>query len=120
MIIGSVTLERRSNEGIVEEPQRWYSAGLSEAADVSRLDFGHKQQDVTIVFATLTEALKNSLKSYLMDTAGQFGTVSVTPDTGDDLGIGATEAVYLTFISFQAKRVAYNIWHVTCNFRYYT
>ena len=120
MQIGSIQLGRRSNQNVIEEPQRWYTAGVSQAAVVTMLDFGHSQQDINIDFETLSLATKDSLKSYLINTVGQYGSVSVTPDPGDDLGVGASGAISLTFVSFMATRRAFNIWQVNCLFRRFT
>ena len=119
MTIGGVSCGAR-NTPAVDTPTKWVSAGISMNADVTRTDFGKKAQDIPVHFSLMTQTTKDSLKTALMDTAGPYGTVSVTPDTNDDLGIGASGAVNLIFLTFSAQYVAGDRWAVDVLFRKYT
>jgi hypothetical protein len=103
-------------------PKRYFTAGISAAGDVTVYDFGKKSQDIVLEWNIMSGTTKDSLKSYLMDTIKPFGTVSVTPDTNDDLQCGASGATNLTFIDFQAqyRTGTVNKWRVTVTVRKYS
>jgi hypothetical protein len=104
---------------VLEQPRRWTSAGISLAGDVIAYDYGVNEQGVPITFVGLTTSQKDTMKSYLMNTIKPYGTCSVTPDSGDDLGIGATGATNLIFVSFEAVYMAVNLWQINIVFNYY-
>lgn len=119
MLIGAIDVGYRvaTKEDMSDNPNRWHSAGVSMAGDVTAYDFGVTEQDIPITFIGLSQSLKDSLKSYLMTTIKPYNTVSITPDSGDDLGIGASGATNVTFVSFSASWIAYNIWQVNLLFK---
>ena len=119
--IGSIDCGFRVAEGIQANPLRWQSVGVSQAATITVQDFGHSEQDVNIT-VLVSESVKNSLQTYCMSTIKPWGTISVTPDAGDDLQVGGTAgaAVSLIFISFQAVYIAYGQYQVNLVFRKYT
>lgn len=117
MLIGSIDCGTRVANNVTDIKKPWYSAGVSMAATVTVINFGHSDQDIPVE-VLVSESTKNSLKTYLLTTIGPYNLVSITPDsqgTGDDLQIGATPGspVNVTFIDFQATFTAYNLW--TCN-----
>ena len=121
MIINGTDYGYRLLDNVVEEPQRWQAIGISQAGDVSVLNFARKEQDVPITFPILTTSQKNALKAYLMDTVRPWGQVTITPDASDDLGIGASGPVTLYFMTFKAIPVgSTNQWQVDLTFKYYT
>ncbi len=122
MTIGSIDCGYRvaTKEDMVDNPNRWYSAGVSMAGVTTAFDFGVKEQDIPITFIGLSNTVKDNLKSYLMDTIKPYNTVSVAPDSGDDLGIGASGATNVTFMSFRAEWISYNLWTVYIIFKKYT
>jgi hypothetical protein len=119
MTIGGIDCGARQSPA-VDNPTRWLSAGISMAGDVTVTDFNKKVQDIPIHFEQMTQTVKDNLKAALMDTAKPFGAVSVTPDVGDDLGIGASGATTLIFISYQATYLVGVLWNVDIVLRKYT
>ena len=121
MTIGGTDYGTRSPaQSVVDEPRRWTAMGVSLARSVQTLDFGGTEQDVPVFFQLMTEANKNTLKSYLMSTVKPYGVVAITPDSGDDLGIGASGSVSLIFMNFKAQWVYGTSWDVSLLFRRYT
>jgi hypothetical protein len=102
MTIGGVSCGERTTVAL-DQPRRWISAGISKSGAVSVTDFGKTVQEVPIVFRLMSESTKNSLKTALMTSTGVWGTVSITPDSGDDLQVGASGATNFIFLSFLAE-----------------
>ena len=119
MTIAGVSCGPRTKPA-VDEPTRATVYGVSAAGSVTSQDFGRKFQDIPITFALMTATTKDSLKSALMDTIKPGNLASVTPDSGDDLGIGAAGAVDLTFIGYKASYVTGVRWKVELMFRKYS
>lgn len=122
MLIGAIDCGTRTAENIVISPVQWFSTGISLAGDVVTTHFNTKEQDITITWIGMQDSVKTSLETYLNDTIKAYGTVSVTPDANDDLGIGASGATNLTYIgnSFTATWIAYKLWNVTIQLRKYS
>ena len=120
MTISGVSCGTRTVPAL-DRPTRATVYGVSAAGSVTGQDFGRKIQDVPIVIRLMVQATKDSLKAQLMDTIKPGNLASVTPDSGDDLGIGAAGAVNLTFISFRAFYEAPpDRWRVEMMFRKYS
>ena len=119
MTINAVDYGPRNGPQILDLPRRWTSFGVSQAAVVTVVDHAHTEQDIPVKFSVMSATNKDTLKTYLMTTIKPGGAVSVTPDTGDDLGIGASGAVSLTFISFDATWIYGTNWEVNILFRKY-
>lgn len=111
---------RSTRDGIVDAPSRWHSVGISLAGDVTATDFGTKVCEVPVLFQMLTESEKNTLKGYLMDTIKPGNYVTVNPDTGDDLQIGASATASLVFTTFQAMYICPDRWDVNIGFVHYS
>ena len=122
MYVGSTDYGQRAAIDVTHAPVRWFSTGISQAGDITTISFGRKEHDIKINWVGMSETLKTSLETYLNDTILPWGVVSVTPDTGDDLEIGASGAVNLNYVgnSFSAKWRAYALWDVSVTFRLYT
>jgi hypothetical protein len=103
---------------VQDNQYRWSSIGISASGQVTALDFGVKEADIVVTFDGMSTSLKNSIKSYLMDTIKAGNTVSVVPDAGDDLGVGATGATNMSFISMSSTLEAYNAWTMTITFKH--
>ena len=122
MLIGTTNYGYRATpEGsVIETPTRWTTVGVSLAGTVTTYDYGVKEEYIPITFIGLTTAQKNVMKAYLMNTIKPYGTVSITPDSGDDLGIGASGATNVKFVSFEAVYLASNLYQVNLQFVYYS
>jgi hypothetical protein len=81
------------------------------------IDYGAKIQDIPIAFALMAATTKDSLKAALMDTVKPGGVASVTPDSGDDMGIGASGATNLIFLEMRSEWVYSDKWKVELLFK---
>ena len=120
MTINSVNYGHRSASNVNDEQSNWFSLGVAQDASPVLQDFGHAQQDIVITFNLLTEANKNTLKAYLQGTVKQGGQLTVTPDTGDDLQVGASGATTFTYMKYRAVRQSVNMWRFEIYVRKYT
>jgi hypothetical protein len=66
---------------------------------------GHTEKTVVIHWSAMAMATKNTLRDHLENTVKYGGTVSVTPDSGDDLEVGASGATNFTYMGFRATYV---------------
>lgn len=110
MLIGAIDCGYRSATNVQDTQRRWSSIGISASGEVAALDFGVREADVVLTFDGMPSSVKNTLKAYLMDTIRAGNEVSITPDAGDDLEVGAVGATNFVFISFSATLQAYNAW----------
>ena len=100
MTIAGVTCGARSSPAF-KRPRWWTSVGLAMSGLTTALDFGVTEYDITITFKVMPKSIMDSLEAAL--TAIKPGNlVTVTPDTGDDLGAGVSGASSLVFLGFQA------------------
>ena len=120
MIINSHDYGHRSASNVNDEQQNWFSLGVATDTSTVLQDFGHAQQDIVITFNLMNETDKNNLKSYLQNTVKQGGQLTVTPDTGDDLQVGASGATTFTYLHYKATRKSVNIWQFEIFVRKYT
>ena len=118
MTIGGINCGPRTTAA--DTPVRWLSVGISMNADITVSDFNKKAQDIPVRLEMITQTVKDNLKTVLIDTVKPYGIVSVTPDSGDDLGIGASGATNLFFISYQGTYVRGVYWNVDVLLRKYT
>lgn len=99
--------------------------GVSMARDVVNADFSGQEHEIPLLFQLKTEALKNSVQTYLNDTVKNGGSASVTLDSGDDLGVqalgtsGGTVALVYVPNSFRATHVVGTKWDIYFSLRYY-
>jgi hypothetical protein len=115
MTVAGVTTGARQTP-FVDEPRRITRWGRSMAGTISKYDAAINAQYVTLVWWRMPTATKNSLKTALEVTYKPGGTVAVAPDTGDDLGVGASGST--NFIYRGGFRAEYNetkpgTWRVT-------
>jgi hypothetical protein len=120
MFIGSIDVGYRQKP-FIDNPSRVVLFAETVGGTVVRRDRNIKFQDVSITLAYITDAVKDSLKTYLMDTIRPYGTATVEPDPPDDLGIGASGEENLIWFqeSFQAEWIAHDKWNVSLIFRKY-
>ncbi|MEW6511883.1 MAG: hypothetical protein AB1428_13105 [Bacteroidota bacterium] len=117
MTIGGVSCGERSNQA-TRKWKDWVSIGISTSGAVTRTDFGKREYDVAINFNLLPTATVTSLETALQ-SAKKGGVVAVVPDSGDDLGIGASGSTNLVYMDYQAQYVPVGYWNVTILFKYY-
>lgn len=117
MTIGGVDVGYRKRP-VTDEPGRVTSYGISMAGVSQQYDFALNNQRVEIVLPYLSTATKNSLKIALESTAKPGGTVSVTPDAWDDLGVSASGATDFIYVSFRAAVVRAGYWEAVVVLRY--
>ena len=110
MTINGVNYGHRGAGNVTDEQSNWFSVGIAQDASVALQDFGHSQQDIVITFNILSEANKNTLKTYLQGEVKQGGQLTVTPDSGDDLQVGASGATTFTYLRYKATRLSVNLW----------
>ena len=119
MTVAGVTTGARQPP-FVDEPRRVVSVGRSAAGVVVKFDHAVNVQRVTLVWWRMSTSTKNSLKTALEVTYKPGGTIAVVPDSGDDLGVGASGSTNFTYRSMVAE---YNekrpgTWTVTVNLEY--
>jgi hypothetical protein len=105
MTVGGVTTGKRQPP-FVDAPRRVTRWGISSAGVAVKYDSAMNVQDVLLVWLRMVTATKDSLKTALEVTAKPGGTVAVVPDSGDDLGVGATGST--NFIYPGGFRAEYN------------
>ena len=117
MTIGGVNCGERSNHAR-RGWRDWVSIGISTSGAVTRSDFGKREFDVPVNFNLLPTATAVSLETALQ-SAKKGGVVAVVPDSGDDLGIGASGSVNLVYMDYNATYVPVGYWNVTVLFKYF-
>jgi hypothetical protein len=110
MIINGHDYGYRSASNVDDQRQNWFALSFTQDASTVLQDFGHSQQDITITFNLLTGADKDTLKAYLQGTVKQGGQLVVTPDSGDDLQVGASGPTTFTYLTYKATRKSVNLW----------
>jgi hypothetical protein len=98
-------------------PEDWTSTGVSMAGIATRQDFGITKTDVQVNLM-LTAATLSSLQAAL-GAVRRGGYATVVPDSGDDLGIGATSSVELVYMDQTANFVGGTYWAVSLLFTFY-
>jgi hypothetical protein len=90
------------------------------AGSVQQYDFAKTNQLVEITLPFVTDANRIALQAALEETSKPGGVVSVTPDAGDDLGVGAPGATNFFYVpnSFRAVVVKAGYWAITLTLRY--
>ena len=119
MTVAGVTTGARQLP-FVDEPRRVVSVGRSAAGVVVKFDHAVNVQRVALVWWRMSTSTKNSLKSALEVTTKPGGSVAVVPDSGDDLGVGASGS---TNFVYRGMRAEYNeksagTWRVTVELEY--
>lgn len=119
MTIGGVNVGARQPPAPIT-PLRAGNYGISAAGDVQAYDSGRNIQEVVLTFRRLSTSTMNSLKAALESTAKPGGTVAVTPDSGDDLGVGASGSTNFTYTrgGFRADYASAGYWEVTVRLLY--
>jgi hypothetical protein len=77
-------------------------------------------QIVPLTLAFVSTAGRMNLQSVLESTTKPGGIVSVTPDSGDDLGVGAVGATNFFYVpnSFVATMLKPGYWEISLTLRY--
>jgi hypothetical protein len=96
------------------------SVGYSMAGQVQQYDFSLTNQFVPITLAYVSDANRILLQAALETTSKPGGIVSVTPDSGDDLGVGAAGATNFFYVpqSFKATMIKPGYWEIELLLRY--
>ena len=121
MTIGGVSVGSRKRP-VTVNPNRVVAVGYSMAGSVQQYDFSIVNQIVDITLAYVSDANRILLQAALEDTSLPGGTVSVTPDSGDDLGVGASGATDFFYVprSFRAVMLKPGYWEISLQLRYLT
>lgn len=83
---------------------------------IVRQDFGVREDPVICTFALMEKTTLDSLLAAL-DAVKPGGYLTVVPDSGDDLGIGATSSVELIFDDIETEYVSGDRWSVVLSMR---
>ena len=120
MTINGYNYGHRGAANVNDEQGNWFSVSIAQDGSTALQDFGHAQQDIVITFNQLTGSGKNRLQSYLQGTVKQGNPLSISPDTGDDLQVGATGATTFTYLRYKATRLSIDLWKFEIFVRKYT
>lgn len=121
MLIGSINVGYRQKP-YTDNPTRLALYAETVSGGIVRRDRNIKYQDIPISLAFLTDATKDMLKEYLMDTVRPYGTAQIQGDDGlgigHDPGAGPVSLVWFQD-NFPAEWIAHNKWNVNLIFRKY-
>jgi len=118
MTVGGVSGLTRQRPATIT-PSRVTTVGYSMDGTVQQYDFAIVNQPIEISLPFVSDADRILLQAALETTSKPGGTVSVTPDSGDDLGIGASGATSLYYVpnSFRASVVKAGYWRIDFTLR---
>jgi hypothetical protein len=90
------------------------------AGTVQQYDFNLTNQLIPVTLAYVSDATRVLLQAALEETSKPGGIVSVTPDSGDDLGVGAGGATNFFYVpnSFRATMLKPGYWEIDLTLRY--
>ena len=118
MTIQSVDMGKRQPPN-QQQPKYWVSVGVSMARSTVPLDFGGYECDVECYWRRVSTSTRQSLETAL--ASKQWQAVSCALDSGDDLGLGLSGTVSLTYVgnSYRFEHLAGDYWSVWLTLRKY-
>lgn len=122
MTIGGVSVGTRARPATIT-PSRVVSVGYSMAGTVQQYDFNKTNQLVPLNLPFVSDANRTLLQLALEETSKPGGVVSVTPDSGDNLGCsgvtgGSPSDFFYVPNSFRATIVKPGYWAIDLTLRY--
>ena len=105
---------------VTVNPSRVVSVGYSMSGGVQQYDFSITNQLIPITLAWVSDTNRRNLQILLESTIKPGGVVSVAPDSGDDLGVGASGATDFYYVpnSFHATMLKPGYWEIDLTLRY--